>query len=156
MAKNAGDEQLSKICRFVAADEARHEVAYQKVVDKLFEADPEGTMEAYEDMMKKQIVMPAHLMYDGENKNLWNEFSGVAERLGVYTAFDYADIMDHCNTHWGIAERTFKGDAGKSQEYVLKLPNRIRKLAEMAERRKKKKAESESRLSWVFNRPVKF
>merc|ERR1712222_180361 len=99
--------------------------------------------------------MPAHLMYDGENENLWNDFSSIAERLGVYTAFDYADILDHCNEHWLIKDRTFKGNAGKSQEYVLKLPDRIRKLAEMADRRKKKKPAQDTQISWVFNRPVK-
>eukprot|EP00747_Dinoflagellata_sp_TGD_P142147 gnl/TRDRNA2_/TRDRNA2_176208_c0_seq5.p1 gnl/TRDRNA2_/TRDRNA2_176208_c0~~gnl/TRDRNA2_/TRDRNA2_176208_c0_seq5.p1 ORF type:complete len:454 (+),score=88.95 gnl/TRDRNA2_/TRDRNA2_176208_c0_seq5:65-1426(+) len=155
LAQEGGDKQLAKICRFIAADEGRHEVAYKKVVSKLFEEDPEGTMYCYEDMMRKQIVMPAHLMYDGENDNLWNEFSSVAERLEVYTAFDYANIMEHCNKHWKIAEKTFKGDAGKSQEYVLGLPNRIRKLAEMAEKRKQKRELSDSPISWIFNRKVK-
>lgn len=156
LAAQSGDKKLAQICKFIAADEARHEVAYKKVVSKLFEHDPEGTMMCYEDMMKKQIVMPAHLMYDGENNNLWNEFSGVAEKIGVYTAHDYANIMEHCNKHWNIADMTFKGDAGKSQEYVLKLPDRIRKLAAMADRRKKKAEPKEARISWIFNRPVPY
>jgi acyl-[acyl-carrier-protein] desaturase len=156
LADQGGDKQLAKICRFIAADEGRHEVAYKKVVDKLFDLDPEGAMHCYEDMMKKQIVMPAHLMYDGENDNLWDDFSRTAESIGVYTAHDYADIMQHCNDHWRIADRTFKGDAGKSQEYILKLPDRIRKLAEMAEKRKKRSTATRepARISWIFNRPV--
>ena len=157
MAKDAGDDNLATICGIIAADEARHEKAYQKVVEKLFSVDPEGTMEAYQDMMKKQIVMPAHLMFDGENENLWNEFSAVAERMDVYTAFDYADIVDHCNSRWNVADMDFKGDAGKSQEYVLKLPDRIRRLAERAEKRKKaqNKEEQSARISWIYNREVR-
>ena len=43
-------------------------------------------------MMKKQIVMPAHLMDDMEHQkktnggNLFNDFSSVAEATGTYTA----------------------------------------------------------------------
>lgn len=155
LAAEGGDKHLGKICRFIAADEARHETAYKKIVTKLFDVDPEGTMLCYEDMMKKQIVMPAHLMQDGENDNLWDDFSSVSESIGVYTAFDYADIMEHCNDHWRISERTFKGDAGRAQEYLLKLPNRIRKLAEMAAKRKKKVEPTERRISWIYNRGVK-
>jgi hypothetical protein len=58
-----------------------------------------------------QIVMPAHLMDDNQHssanagRNLFADFSGVAERTGTYTAFDYADIMDHLVTRWRIPER---------------------------------------------------
>ena len=157
LARAAGDDMLGKICGLVAADEARHEAAYQMVVEKLFSVDPEGTMAAYEDMMRKQIVMPAHLMYDGENENLWTEFSAVAEKQGVYTAMDYADIVEHLNKKWKIADMAVLGDAGASQEYLLKLPARIRRLAERAEKRAKSlnKEPVDARISWVYNRPVK-
>ena len=36
-------------------------------MDGLFERDPNGAMIAFGDMMRKQIVMPAHLMNDGEH-----------------------------------------------------------------------------------------
>lgn len=35
-----------------------------QIVDALFEHDPNGAMLAFADMMRKQIVMPAHLMDD--------------------------------------------------------------------------------------------
>ena len=54
------------------------------MVEKLFEIDPDGALMAYENMMKKNIVMPAALMYDGENNNLWDQFSGAAEKIGLY------------------------------------------------------------------------
>ena len=38
---------------------------FDEVVSKLFEEDPNGAIHAYEDMMKKNIVMPAHLMSPG-------------------------------------------------------------------------------------------
>ena len=37
-------------------------------MDELYERDPNGSMLAFADMMQKSIVMPAHLMDDGEHK----------------------------------------------------------------------------------------
>lgn len=94
-------QYLEKVCGVIAADESRHEIAYTKIVDELFKRDPNGTMLAFEDMMRKQIVMPAHLMTDlvheqnNSGRNLFADFSDVAQRLGVYTAQDYAGIMEH-------------------------------------------------------------
>ena len=36
-------------------------------MDELFVKDPSGAMMAFGDMMRKQIVMPAHLMNDMEH-----------------------------------------------------------------------------------------
>ena len=52
--------------------------------------DPSGTMIAFSDMMRKQIVMPAHLMNDNEHlennkRNLFKDFSSVAQATGTYT-----------------------------------------------------------------------
>eukprot|EP00889_Picochlorum_renovo_P006768 jgi/Picre1/33798/NNA_001277.t1 len=60
LAQEYGDDTLSKICGAIASDESRHEVAYTRIVDELFRQDPNGAMLAFADMMKKQIVMPAH------------------------------------------------------------------------------------------------
>ena len=92
-----GDKVLSKICAAIAGDEARHERAYQKIMDKLFELDPSGSMCAFSDMMQRQIVMPAHLMDDRSHgksnvgsgaaraANLFKDFSSVAQATGTYT-----------------------------------------------------------------------
>ena len=47
-------------------------------------------MIAFGDMMRKQIVMPAHLMNDNEHmsnnsRNLFKDFSSVAQATGTYT-----------------------------------------------------------------------
>ena len=52
--------------------------------------DPNGAMLCFYDMMKKQIVMPAHLMDDNEHqaktgRNLFKDFSSVAQTTGTYT-----------------------------------------------------------------------
>lgn len=112
-------------------------------------------------MMRKSIVMPAHLMDDGEHagknggRNLFSDFSAVADSTGTYTAFDYSDIMEHLIKRWTIAERSFdSGEAAEAQEYLIKLPDRIRKLSERAAARRAKATHPKSNFSWVFDRPV--
>lgn len=34
------------------------------------------------------------------------DFSSVAEKTGTYTAFDYADIMEHLSKRWKLADRS--------------------------------------------------
>eukprot|EP00878_Enallax_costatus_P000497 GHUV01000591.1.p1 GENE.GHUV01000591.1~~GHUV01000591.1.p1 ORF type:complete len:400 (+),score=116.39 GHUV01000591.1:200-1399(+) len=155
-----GDETLAKICGSVSSDEGRHEQAYQRIMDAVYEKDPNGAVLAFADMMKKQIVMPAHLMDDGEHKgktgrNLFADFSAVAERTGTYTAFDYADIMEHLNKRWDIEHRRdLTGEACEAAEYLVKQPDRIRRLAERTNARKQKNKGQMGAFAWVFDRPV--
>ena len=149
------------MCAIIAADESRHEIAYTKIVDELFVRDPDGAMLAFGDMMRKQIVMPAHMMNDleheGKNadRNLFADFSDVAQRLEVYTAHDYAAIMEHLVKRWQVDKRDgLSGEAAKEQEYLMKLPDRIRKLSDRAMARKKKGKTEHAKFSWVYDRPV--
>ena len=132
-------------------------------MDELFKRDPAGTMLAFADMMKKQIVMPAHMMNDGQHRartgrDLFSDYSAVAERVGVYTPFDYVDIMQHLITRWDVGSHKVSGDAAEAQEYLMKQPERIRKLAAFASKKKAAKAASEApvheNFSWIFGRAV--
>ncbi|KAF7150184.1 hypothetical protein RHSIM_Rhsim02G0084900 [Rhododendron simsii] len=153
-AKEYGDIKLAQICGTIASDEKRHETAYTKIVEKLFEIDPDGTVIAVADMMRKKIAMPAHLMYDGRDDNLFEHFSSVAQRLNVYTAKDYADILEFLVGRWKVEELTgLSGEGRKAQDYVCGLPPRIRRLEERSLSRAK-----EARIvpfSWIFDREVK-
>ncbi|KAK6930467.1 Fatty acid desaturase, type 2 [Dillenia turbinata] len=154
LAKEHGDMKLAQICGIIAADEKRHETAYTKIVEKLFEIDPNGTILALEDMMRKKISMPAHLMYDGRDDNLFENFSAVAQRLGVYTAKDYADILEFLVGRWQVEKLTgLSGEGQKAQEYVCGLPARIRRLEERAQARAKQATIKP--FSWIFDREVK-
>lgn len=153
-AKEHGDAKLAQICGMIASDERRHENAYTKIVEKLFELDPDGAMLAFSDMMKKKIAMPAHLMYDGQNEHLFDDFSLVAQRTGVYTARDYADIMEHLVKRWNVSSIRGLSPAGEAaQQYVCALPPRIRRLDERAQAKVKKGPKTGS-FSWIFNREV--
>ena len=159
MAKEAGDLQLGIICGLIAADETRHEKAYCKIVEELFRRDPNGTMLCFADMMKKQITMPAHMMDDGEHekknngRNLFGDFAAVAEKLGVYTAEDYTDILEYLMGRWKIADITgLSEEAEAAKQYLLKLPARYRNLAKRVAARKK--AIGEAKFSWINDRPL--
>ena len=146
--------KLAQVCGTIAADEKRHEVAYTKIVEKLFEIDPDGTMLAFADMMRKKISMPAHLMYDGRDDNLFEHFSAVAQRLGVYTAKDYANILEHLVGRWKLGDTTgLSGEGKRAQDFVCTLAPRIRRLEERAEGRRPKQANLRP-FSWIFDRKV--
>ncbi|KAL5700942.1 hypothetical protein ACHQM5_026332 [Ranunculus cassubicifolius] len=153
LAKEHGDIKLAQICGIIAADEKRHETAYTKIVEKLFEIDPNGTILAFEDMMRKKISMPAHLMYDGEDDSLFDHFSSVAQRLGVYTARHYADILEFLVGRWNVEKLTGLSPEGQNaQEYVCNLAARIRRLEERAQARAKQGPKIP--FSWIFGREV--
>ncbi|KAH7664110.1 Fatty acid desaturase type 2 protein [Dioscorea alata] len=152
-AKEYGDVNLAQICGIIASDEKRHETAYTKIVEKLFEIDPDGTILAFADMMRKKISMPAHLMYDGEDDSLFQSFSSVAQRLGVYTAKDYADILEFLVDRWKVDQLTgLSGEGSKAQDYICTLAPRIRRLEERAHG-KAKQASTKS-FSWIHGREV--
>ncbi|KAI3460519.1 hypothetical protein Pfo_017182 [Paulownia fortunei] len=155
LAKDGADPALARICGTIAADEKRHENAYIRIVEKLLEVDPNGAMQAIGDMMRKKITMPAHLMYDGRDPHLFEHFSAVAQRLGVYTTDDYADILEFLIGRWRLEKLDgLKGDGRLAQELVCGLPQRIRKLHERADERAKKLKPQGLRFSWIFNKEV--
>ncbi|XP_047955361.1 stearoyl-[acyl-carrier-protein] 9-desaturase, chloroplastic-like [Salvia hispanica] len=148
-----GDIKLAQICGTIAADEKRHETAYTKIAEKLFEVDPDATMLAFAHMMKKKISMPAHLMYDGRDDNLFHHFSAVGQRLGVYTAGDYADILEHLVARWKVENITgLSAEGQEAQDYVCNLSPRIRRLGERA--REMAKQAPKVPFSWIYDTQV--
>ena len=133
LAKKAGVNQLSKICGVIAADEMRHANAYKAFVKKIFEVDPSEMMLAFEDMMRKKIVMPAHFLRE-EGQGIGSSFahfSDVAQRLGVYTTYDYIEIMEGLINDWKIDAVTGLNDAAeRGRDYIMSLPARLRRIAE--------------------------
>ncbi|KAL0444030.1 UNVERIFIED_CONTAM: Stearoyl-[acyl-carrier-protein] 9-desaturase 6, chloroplastic [Sesamum latifolium] len=155
LAKKAGDPILASMCGSIAADEKRHENAYVRIVEKLLEVDPNETMLAIGNMMRKRITMPGHLMCDGQDPNLFQHFSLVAEQLGVYTIDDYVEILEFLVARWRLEKLNgLKGDGRREQDYVCGLPARMRKLQEQAVERGRKMEPRAQKFSWIFNREV--
>lgn len=155
LAREAGDKNLARICAIIAGDEGRHEKAYQRFVSEILKRDPDGLIKVFGQMMRGQIVMPAELMTDGQDKDLYNNFSAVAQRLGVYTALDYADIIKHLVKTWDLENMTdLSSESEKERDYICRLPDRYRKLAERS-MNKAKKSDEEPELNsfnWIYGR----
>lgn len=133
LAKKAGDNLLSKMCGLIASDEARHAKAYKDFMAKIFEVDPNGAMLAFEHMMRNKIVMPAHFLREMGLKmgQTFGHFTDAAQRLGVYTAVDYVDIMKNLITDWQIDSMKELNEAGeKARDYIMNLPNRLMRVAD--------------------------
>jgi len=133
LAKKYGDNKLSKICKIIAGDEMRHHLAYSEFVTRIFKIDPSEMLLSLEYMMKKKITMPANLIREsGESiGTAFEKFSESAQRIGVYTALDYVDILDKLNTKWEIDKLgNLTDEAEKARDYLLKLPARMTRIAE--------------------------
>ncbi|GHC43587.1 acyl-ACP desaturase [Ulvibacter litoralis] len=133
LAKQKGNKMLSKMCSMIAGDEMRHHLAYREFVKIIFEYDPSEMMLAFQDMMKKKIVMPAQFLREsGEDiASAFENFSNAGQRLGVYTTFDYIDILEKLNDYWKIDKMTsLTDDAEKARDYLMKLPSRMSRIAE--------------------------
>lgn len=132
LAKKSGNTILSKICGIVAADEARHANAYKFFINRIFGLDVNEMILAFEDMMRKKIVMPAQALRElGEQVNTFANFSDAAQRLGVYTATDYTDILSHLLEYWDIGNlRNLKENGERARDYLMRLPERLNKIAE--------------------------
>jgi acyl-[acyl-carrier-protein] desaturase len=132
LAKKHGSVQLSKICGVIASDEARHAKAYKSFISGIFELDASEMMIAFEDMMRRKIVMPAHFLRQaGESiGSTYSHFSDAAQRLGVYTSWDYTNILDSLLIDWNIGNITGLNAQGeKARDYLMALPERFRKVA---------------------------
>ncbi|KAH7839011.1 hypothetical protein Vadar_033691 [Vaccinium darrowii] len=153
LAKKHGDSKLAQICGTIAADEKRHETAYTKIIEKLFEIDPNSTVSALAQMMRKRITMPSHFMYDGQDNNLYQHLAAVIERLGIYTTGDYADILEYFVGRWNVEMLTGLSSEGrKAQEYVCGLAPKIRKMEERSQA--KAKQASLVPFSWIFGKEI--
>ena len=152
-AKQAGDAALGKMCNVIAGDEARHEEAYKCFMKHVFEADPSGAMLSFDEMLRQRIVMPASLMSDGSEQDIFATFSTVAQRIGVYTFLDYVDILDHLIATWNITDlKGLSGDAAQAQDRICALPQRYRKTMDRID--KKLRAQPKVPFRWIYGRTV--
>ena len=133
MAKKFGDNKLSKMCKMIAGDEMRHHHAYSEFVNQIFKVDPSEMMLAFQYMMKQKITMPAHFLRESGQKisSAFEEFSNSAQKVGVYTAADYVEILQKLVDKWQIDKIVnLTDEAEKARDYLLKLPGRMAKISE--------------------------
>jgi acyl-[acyl-carrier-protein] desaturase len=133
IAKQYGDTKLSKACKMIAGDEMRHHHAYSEFINQIFKVDPSEMMLAFQYMMKQKITMPAHFLRESGQSisSVFNQFSDSAQKLGVYTANDYVDIMQKLLDKWSIDKISgLTDEAEKARDYLMRLPARMAKISE--------------------------
>jgi acyl-[acyl-carrier-protein] desaturase len=133
IAKKYGEKKLFKMCNLIAGDEMRHHLAYSEFVNQIFKVDPSEMMLAFQYMMKQKITMPALFLRESGDKigSAFEAFSDSAQRIGVYTASDYVDILEKLNVKWDIANiNGLTAEAEKARDYLMKLPERMKKISE--------------------------
>ena len=147
MVKKTGNSLLAKINGIIAADEARHANAYSDFVKHIFKLDPSQMMTAFEDMMRRKIVMPAHFMRQSGDQvgELWSHFSDAAQRAQVYTAQDYIDILNSLINDWqidSIGDLNASGE--KARDYLMALPGRLQRVTD-----RMKEPELDYEFKWI-------
>jgi acyl-[acyl-carrier-protein] desaturase len=151
LAESCGDMVLARICATIGGDEARHEEAYKRFFGKIVELDPAGAVIAFKDMMHQRISMPARLMDDGAEHDVFSAFAIVAQRSGVYTTRDYSEVIDHLVAYWNIGSISgLSGEAAEAQELVCGLAARYLQKADRYE--EVLRAQPKEAFPWIFNR----
>lgn len=160
-ASSYGDETLTRMCRRIGGDEARHGSFYATVMDHVFEEDPEGATTSLDEMIRHQIDMPAARMddqgempQDARRSELFDDFAAVAQSLGIYTAEDYVNIIHKLVGRWKILDLSLSGEAAKAQDNLAKFtPEYGERLNKTLTKRLKKQSPA-PKFSWIHNRTV--
>jgi acyl-[acyl-carrier-protein] desaturase len=150
LAAKQGDAALDGICRRIAGDEARHEIFYTNMMGHVMDQDPAGGLVTMMSILRRMVSMPGRLMFDGKDPDLFDHFATVAQRLGVYTAGDYARIVEHLVRTWDVASRSVSGKAARAQEYLCKHAERCHSVA--AQLADSLAVQTPVNFSWIFDR----
>lgn len=150
LAAEQGEQTLGRICRRIAGDEARHESFYTRMLGRILDDDPAGGLISMMNVFRRVIAMPGRLMTDGRDPQLFEHFSMVAQRLGVYTACDYAQLVEQLITTLQIQSRSASGKAARAQDYLCRHAETVRNKADQAIEAARVCAPV--KFSWIFDR----
>ena len=130
--KKSGNGKIAQMCGMIAADEMRHANAYIHFAQRIFDIDASEMMMAFEDMMRKKIVMPAGFLRESGDQigDLFDVFSDAAQRAAIYTTQDYIDILSSLIGQWDIANIRGLNEKGeRARDYVMALPMRLQRIS---------------------------
>jgi acyl-[acyl-carrier-protein] desaturase len=117
---------------------------------QVFERDPEGGVIAFRTLLRGIIAMPGQQMADGKTPDLYDQFASISQRLGTYTARDYARIIGHLVATWRIPDLSLSGKAAKAQDYLCVQAERYELYADAIAETLTKPATAP--LSWIRKR----
>lgn len=143
--KAAGDEEpmLKGILANVAADEARHFTFYRNVFKHILEVDPNRALQS------ALAILPSIEMPGVSMPNFHN-MADIIRRIGIYGPWDYLKIVEESIDFWKIDLMTGLNEAGrKAQERIMKIPDRLLKVAKYIDHKTEKKTFS---FDFIYNR----
>jgi acyl-[acyl-carrier-protein] desaturase len=130
----AVEPTLHGILTSIAADEARHYAFYRRVFKELLRVDVNRALQSALSIIPS-IEMP------GLTVPQFKEMADVIRSIGIYGPWDYKRIADELIDFWNIAVLTGLNDAGKkAQEKIMKVSERLQKVAEYLDQRSTKKS----------------
>jgi acyl-[acyl-carrier-protein] desaturase len=127
------EPKLAAVLARVASEEARHYAFYRQIFAAILERDPDRALDSAAQVLPR-LEMP------GASMPHFEEIADVERRLGIYGPRDYLRIVEDQIRFWGIAALGGLGEAGRrAQERILAVPDRLRRTAEVIERRSRSK-----------------
>ncbi|MBL7976898.1 MAG: acyl-ACP desaturase [Bacteroidetes Order II. Incertae sedis bacterium] len=148
-ARYVGEDEpvFQNIAKNIAADEAKHFQFYRNVFKKILEMDPNRALQSALAIMPS-IDMPGYRMPN------FKEMADVIRRVGIYTPWDYKEIVEEAMSFWKIEHLTGLSEAGrKAQEKIMAIPKRLQQIAEYIERRTVSKTFS---FDFIYGRLIAF
>lgn len=121
------EPRLQRMLAHVAGDESRHYQFYRAVFGEILRADPERALES---LLKVTLgfAMPGHSIPG------FAEMSEVLSRAGVFGTRHYQSIVQELLAHWDIGAITgLSPHAQHAQERLMKVPERLARMADYAE-----------------------
>ena len=147
--KAAGEEEplINGILSSIAADEAKHFAFYRNVFKEILKLDPNGAL------ISASAIMPAIDM-PGNSMPNFRELADVVRRTGIYTPWDYKEIVEELIKFWEIGSFTGLNElAARAQDKILSIPVRLKKIAQYIEQKTKSKTFS---FDFIYNRILSF
>lgn len=145
--KQAGEEEplLRGILNSIASDEAKHFNFYRNIFKAILEIDPNRALQSALSILPS-IDMPGISMPN------FNNMADIIRRVGIYGPWDYKDIVQEAIDYWKIDLLTGLNEAGrKAQEKIMKLPDRLQKVAKYIDHKTAKKTFS---FDFIYNREI--
>lgn len=124
---------IQRILAHVSGDESRHYAFYRNVFGEILSRDKERALHALYKVMPA-LAMPGHVIPSYEL------MSDVMRRAGIYGPRHYQRIVEELLTFWRIGILTGLSAAGRElQDKLMKIPGRLRRMADHLEFRSKPK-----------------
>lgn len=125
----AYEPKIQSVLAHLSGDERRHYHFYRAVFGEVLRRDPDNALQSLFKVMPA-LAMPGHSMPGYES------MSEVVRRVDIYGPRHYARIVEELLDHWQIAALSGLSAVGREmQDKLMKIPARLKRMAEYVEKR---------------------